>query len=72
MQKVRALLWLTVLAPCGVVCVGCGESSSDNKPVMVAPDVPPAQAQKDSMDAYLRDHPGAAKKAGPGVAPKSK
>jgi len=31
---------------------------------MVQPDVPPAESGKDSMAAYLKDHPKAAKTAG--------
>jgi hypothetical protein len=69
MRKLRAALVFGLVVPSSVAWVGCGESASDSKPVMVAPDVPPAQAQKDSMDNYLKQHPDAAKKAGPGSRP---
>ena len=65
----RALLLGSVL--CGsAVWVGCGDSASDSKPVVVVPDVPPAEANKDSMNAYLKSNPAAAKGAGKGMVPK--
>ena len=64
----RALLLGSII--CGsAVLVGCGDSATDNKPQVIVPDVPPGVANKDSMDAYLKGHPQAAKKAGKGVAP---
>jgi hypothetical protein len=67
---VRAILLLGFVAVGSTVWVGCGEGPANNgQPVMVVPDVPPAQAQKDSMDFYLKSHPDAAKKAGKGMAP---
>jgi hypothetical protein len=70
MLKLRTAL-LTGLLLCGgtVTWVGCGESTSSNENVMVKPDVPPAEANKDSMNAYLQSHPGAAKGAGKGMVP---
>jgi hypothetical protein len=66
----RATLLLGLVALGSTVWVGCGDSATNSgQPVVVVPDVPPAQAQKDSMDSYLKSHPDAAKKAGKGVAP---
>ena len=46
--------------------IGCGES---NEPVMVKPDVPPAVANKASINDYLKSHPEAAKRAGKDMVP---
>jgi len=59
----KTLLLGSVLAGCAAWS-GCGDSASNDKPVMVQPDVPPAESGKDSMAAYLKDHPKAAKTAG--------
>ena len=68
MRKLSRLLLLTGVLGGVPMWAGCGDSGSD-KPVVVIPDVPPAEAAKSSMDAYLKDHPAAAKKAGKGMAP---
>jgi hypothetical protein len=69
MRKFHTALVFSFVIPSAALWVGCGESASD-KPVMVVPDVPPAEKAKDSMDAYLKANPKAAKGAAPGLAPK--
>ena len=57
----RALILGLMLGLCPAI-LGCGETS-DSKPVMVVPDVPPAESSRGSMDSYLKAHPAAAKTA---------
>ena len=68
-------MMLTTKVRCAVFALGgvmlwagCGDTTN-TAPVMVKPDVPPEVQGKDSMNAYLKDHPKAAKDAGKGVAP---
>ena len=58
-MKIRTALLLGVALSSVTFWAGCGDSSSTgSQPVVVQPDVPPTEANKDSMDAYLREHPG--------------
>jgi hypothetical protein len=61
MHKLSSMLLFGMFVGMLPMVAGCGESS--DKPTVVVPAVPPAEAARASMQAYLKDHPAAAKKA---------
>jgi hypothetical protein len=61
MRTLSSMILFGVLVGVLPMVAGCGESS--DKPTVVVPPEPPAVTSKASMQAYLKDHPAAAKKA---------